>query len=143
MKTNRVQIKTKTSGKITNNQAVLLGLLLVSGCSSYQETFDCPAKGGVGCKAVSTVDALVEVGQLPVRETEEMGNKIRQPTQPKYIALGPISLHANEAIEQDTKLRIWLAGYEDEHGVYRSESYLHVAPDNSQKGQQPLEAGKK
>ncbi|MGL5720271.1 MAG: hypothetical protein ACRCYP_05715 [Alphaproteobacteria bacterium] len=45
--------------------AILLSLLSLVGCSSYQESFDCPPGRGVGCKSVSEVDACVESGLLP------------------------------------------------------------------------------
>ncbi|MEN8236228.1 MAG: hypothetical protein ABFQ95_01570 [Pseudomonadota bacterium] len=101
-------------------------LLLVSGCSTYKETFDCPAGVGVGCKSVSTVDALLEVGQLPIAADEAKENQYSEPT---HIPLGPVSLQTNAARTPDAKLRIWLAGYADEHGVYRSDCYLYLASD--------------
>ncbi len=52
------------------NKAILLGLVLC-GCSNYAETFDCKPGTGVGCQPLSTVNQMVEDGELPIVEVEE------------------------------------------------------------------------
>jgi hypothetical protein len=81
----------------------LLPLLLLSGCSSYQEHFDCPPGKGVGCHSVSEVDALVESGHLP------LGLK---PFASKSLGFKP--------------LEIWIAPCRDVSGVLQEELTLQV-----------------
>ena len=42
-----------------------LGALLLSGCSTYQETFECKPGKGVGCRSLSHVNQMVDAGADP------------------------------------------------------------------------------
>jgi conjugal transfer pilus assembly protein TraV len=90
---------------MTKNSICLLTLialtgLTLTGCSSYQNQFDCPPGQGVGCKSVSQVDDMVENGHL--------GNQER---------LTP---------EAKKPLRVWLAPYQDRLGHWHSSSLVVV-----------------
>ena len=43
---------------------IMYALMLLQGCSSYQDQFDCPAGKGVGCKSVRQIDDMVEYGLI-------------------------------------------------------------------------------
>src|SRR4051812_47631238 len=42
----------------------IINLVILSGCSTYSETFDCPPGSGVGCKSISEVDQMIDEGKL-------------------------------------------------------------------------------
>ena len=46
------------------------GLLILSGCSSYQENFHCPMEKGEQCKSLHDVNNLADTGKY-ARETKK------------------------------------------------------------------------
>lgn len=54
-------------------KGTLLSLLplLLAGCSTYSETFECPPGKGVGCASLSAVNEWVDEGKLPKEPREE------------------------------------------------------------------------
>ena len=46
----------------------ILLCLLVAGCSTYNESFDCAPGKGVGCVSLSAVNTMVNKGQLPLED---------------------------------------------------------------------------
>jgi hypothetical protein len=55
---------------MTKIHAFILISLLVSGCSSWEESFECPVGTGMRCSALSTVNAHMDKGLLPI-ETDD------------------------------------------------------------------------
>ncbi|MDP4154222.1 MAG: hypothetical protein Q8929_01175 [Bacillota bacterium] len=52
--------------------AMLLPAALLSGCMGiYEGGFECPAGTGVGCKSISDVNALVNLGEIPKTSPEQ------------------------------------------------------------------------
>lgn len=54
--------------------ALLIGLLMVSGCSSYQESFDCPVGVGVRCASLSTINTKMDRGEIDTKEPGSEGS---------------------------------------------------------------------
>ena len=46
----------------------ILLCLLLAGCSTYNESFDCAPGKGVGCVSLSAVNTMVNKGQLPLED---------------------------------------------------------------------------
>ena len=88
----------------------LCGLSLLTGCSTYSETFDCGAGPGVGCKSLTYVNGMVERGKLPLDEDglDDLNN-----------------VGSMEIIPVNGK-RIWVAGHKDNQGRYHDESYIRL-----------------
>src|SRR3990167_499866 len=58
---------------------ILLSGSLLSGCTPYAETFDCPASPGVGCRSLSEVNHIIEQGDLPLKPKKENISKDNLP----------------------------------------------------------------
>ena len=84
-----------------------LGALLLSGCSTYQETFECKPGKGVGCRSLSHVNQMVDAGVLPLESTQS----------PQNVTLPPV---------KQPMLRIWLADYKDGEGIVHEAALVHV-----------------
>ena len=110
---------------------LVVALIALSGCSSYSETFDCPAGQGVGCKSLSRVNQMVEKGQLPHKELEDSVSSDVIKTRPvKVDHSTPLHLNADlmgapvmYASAPKTS-RIWFAGHKDSRGNVHGPHYL-------------------
>ena len=85
--------------------------LILSGCATYNETFDCEPGKGVGCKSLSQVNHMVNEGRLPLPSEEN----------PSEDSTPPIS----QTIAQKN-LRIWIAEHTDEEGIFHQDSLVYV-----------------
>ena len=135
---------------------LFLGLAALSGCSTYSETFDCPPGRGVGCKSLSKINRMVEEGQLPLEERSDQDHPARTlPVKESLKDLDPknqdsktlkskkshnwietkddhqpINLLNQESLfveSPKTRLKIWVAGYEDEEGNTHAPSYVYAS----------------
>ncbi|HQS84691.1 MAG: hypothetical protein B7Y25_07145 [Alphaproteobacteria bacterium 16-39-46] len=81
--------------------------LILSGCATYNETFDCEPGKGVGCKSLSQVNHMVNEGKLPLSSEEN-------PSEPPAP---PIA---------QKNLRVWFAEHTDEEGIFYEDSLVYV-----------------
>lgn len=88
----------------------ILSALLLSGCATYNEHFDCEPGSGVGCKSLSEVNEMIDEGRLPL-ETHTKDEK----------SAAPLS-----HIKAPKVLRVWVAGYTDEEGITHDPAFLSV-----------------
>lgn len=93
---------------------LILCTLLLSGCSSYNSDFDCPAGSGVGCKSVSKVNTLVEYGYLP----NDLDDTAVPDSGSKVISEGPIELNHCPSMHTTygAEMRVWFASDIDDKG---------------------------
>ncbi len=57
------------------NKIIILSALCASGCSTYQESFDCPVGEGVRCASLSTINRKMDKGEIVLEEvTPEITN---------------------------------------------------------------------
>ena len=113
---------------------IALSLLGLTACSSYQEGFDCPAGIGVGCKSLSTVDQMIEQGQLPKAVPEDdrvealvvlassrlnYDSQVRQEIDPQ-----PSRLSVSRIPEQS--VRVWIKGYTDGQGNTHDHAVIYT-----------------
>lgn len=89
----------------------LIPVLMLTGCSTYQEGFDCAAVPGVGCKSITQVDRLIDQGKIGVDEALPFESKSLNPQ--------PLSPRAKG-------VQAWLAPYEDENGTWHDSQTLFV-----------------
>lgn len=109
----------------------LLSLFALTGCSSYQEGFDCPAGVGVGCKSLSTVDQMIERGQLPkpIPEDEVNHEVIPSVTSPRAYSDLTVrqGVNAPSIIRiPEQSLRVWIKGYTDDRGHYHDHAVIYT-----------------
>lgn len=50
---------------------MVIALCCLTGCSLYQESFDCPVGEGVRCASLSTINRKMDKGQIDTNEPEE------------------------------------------------------------------------
>src|SRR5438132_707356 len=99
---------------------LVIALLLLPGCSSYSETFDCPAGQGVGCKSLSKVNQMVEKGDLPHKDPEDSSSSdVIKPRFVKTDQAAPLHLNPDLVpvmyVSAFKTSRIWFAGHKDTH----------------------------
>ena len=118
----------------------LLSLLALTGCSSYQEGFDCPAGVGVGCKSLSTVDQMIERGELPKPILEDnnvegltLSSTRTSLTNDSYVNEPQSRLIGSEFSSPSTivrnpeqSLRVWIKGYTDDQGNYHDHAVIYT-----------------
>ena len=108
-----------------------LGLFLLSGCSSYQGTFDCPPGRGVGCRSITEVNALVDQGLLPgqkeILDTKPLlpKNIFPEGSQSSSCRKGSIGRTPEETLE------VWIRSYGDEDRHYHEASRVHMVVKES------------
>ena len=112
--------------------ALSLGILL-SGCSTTSETFDCKAGKGVGCKSISQVNSMVDEGSLG---SEKEGN-LATPLSTPVITTASLSSNSsgqNIALSDDMAvhrireehLRVWIAPFQDHQGNLHEGTIVHT-----------------
>lgn len=86
-------------------------LVVLVGCSNYSEKFECGSGPGVGCKSLTHVNNLVEVGDLPfdMDELHKSAHKAERLVTPER-----------------NSFKMWVASYRDESGYYHEPSYVRI-----------------
>ncbi len=97
--------------------------LILTGCSTTRETFDCKYAGGVGCRSITEVNTMLNDGKL--------NGSVKASTTKQNSAISikedVISLD-NVIVKRVTEeyLRIWLAPRQDEQGHFHEGSVVHT-----------------
>jgi hypothetical protein len=110
---------------------LIVALVALTGCSSYSETFDCPAGKGVGCKSLSRVNQMVETGDLPHKDPDDCTSSyVIKPRLVKTDQAAPLHLNADimgapvmYAGASKTN-RIWFAGHKDARGNHHGPHFV-------------------
>jgi len=116
-----------------------LTILTLSGCSLPNETFDCPAGQGVGCRSISAVNQDINNGSILKEEIAEMGFH-KQFVAPVVSYVSPDALNLQEIVSQDIvlsdksiiqrgreeHLRVWIAPHADEDNNFHEGSVVHT-----------------
>lgn len=100
---------------------------LLGGCTNSQETFDCPAGSGVGCKSIVEVNEMINQGEL-TSETPGGDVNVRKGTRAgtrAFIATPPLK-GAGVIRHPEIPLRVFMAGFEDEEGNFHEGGYVHT-----------------
>lgn len=92
---------------------LLYSVVLLSGCST-NESFDCKAGTGIGCKSITEVNQLVDQGDF---------GEDRPPSGQSLIAFAE-----DRTVQrvQEQHLRVWIAPFQDEHGNLHEDSTVHT-----------------
>lgn len=104
---------------------------MLSACTPYTESFDCPPGRGVGCQSLSTVNQMVEDGKLPLEDDSTDRKKEPLTSQDPLMIEARALLMSDDIKSHPTgHIKVWLAGYEDSHGsdrFYHAPSFVYVA----------------
>lgn len=114
----------------------VIGVVL-SGCSTYSETFDCPPGLGVGCKSISDVDRMIDEGKLaaekPSLDERDLPINLAeykvfpQQTENPLISMASQDLMSGSVSRRPERyLRVWMASFEDRSGNLFSESFVYT-----------------
>ncbi|OJW55214.1 MAG: hypothetical protein BGO67_00465 [Alphaproteobacteria bacterium 41-28] len=109
----------------TKSISLFLGLVL-SSCTPYSETFDCPPGRGVGCQSLSKVNQMVEDEQLPLQESSEEKIPSKEPAPSSDLKPESFIEAKNNQPHPKTHLKMWMAAYEDGDKIYHEASYIYV-----------------
>lgn len=117
----------------------MTSLTMLSACTPYTESFDCPPGRGVGCQSLSTVNQMVEEGKLPYGNLpyeklpleDDPADKEKAPSQEPIMIEAQAPIMPDEIKSHPTgRIKVWLAGYEDSHGTdrfYHAPTLVYVA----------------
>lgn len=61
----------------------LIALFLLSGCSSYKDSFDCPVGKGMACSSLHRVNTTMDKGDIPLDDTPQDSKPLE--TQPRIV----------------------------------------------------------
>ena len=109
--------------------ALSLGIVL-SGCSTTSETFDCKAGKGVGCKSISQVNKMVDEGSLGAEQEGSAHTPLASPViTTASLSSGPdIALSDDMVVHRirEEHLRVWIAPFQDHQGNLHEGTVVHT-----------------
>lgn len=110
---------------------IMLVIALLSGCSSYNNAFECKLGKGVNCTSVSKINSMVDSGAFNGSETHASNKKTKKETikvanKTPFPMVLPSNFH-NSIVQRmpETTLRIWVAPYVSAQDVYIEAQYVH------------------
>lgn len=118
-----------------------LTTLFLTGCSQYQEEYDCSAGKGIGCKSITEVKKMLNQGEIDIPESTTETYQGRGATGKMTImspvinnvpskGVSPISFMDSSGMliqrTPEKPLRIWIAPYQDSEGNLREASVVHT-----------------
>ena len=110
-------------------------LILLSGCSTTSEVFECEAGKGIGCKSVSEVNKMVDNGKLANNEEPDFLKTVAPVFAQNNVNSVAKPVDAHEIVRsdqtmvsrvQEAPLRVWIAPFQDEHGNLHEGSVIHT-----------------
>lgn len=125
----------KQNNPLRRYSLLSLTLASVSGCTPYSESFDCPPGRGVGCKSLNVINQMVEEGKLPLEGSPLEGDGVLENNSHTIELIeashSPSSqVPHSRALSRDTHLKVWMAAYEDEGGVFHTSATIYVPLKN-------------
>lgn len=128
--------------------------VFISGCSTYEQDFDCPPGVGMGCVSISEVNSVVDKSQessqqiSSIKIEENLNSEEECPTcrlqdakvsspvpslsNIQDIKSGASTLPCSVHRTRERTARIWIAPYEDEEGNFWEEGYVNILLKPSQ-----------
>ena len=117
---------------------------ILSGCTAYNESFDCPVGKGLGCHSITEVKKKLNQGTIDMPETTteaaaRLGRGV--PLHPSVVSTvnnqgtdseGDNSfsfIDSNGVRVERTRekpLRVWIAPYQDQEGNFHEASVVHT-----------------
>ncbi len=113
---------------------LLMGSVLLTGCASLNNKFDCSLKPGVMCKSIDQVNTQVDQGVLGGNSTASTCKKCNAVnskqinTRGNFITPSPnLTLNPGDPIRYgETVMRVWMAPFEDKDGNYYQPTVLYT-----------------
>lgn len=114
--------------------SLILIMLTLTSCSTYNSQFSCKPSKGIGCKSLSTVNELVNDNKLE-SEIANLNDKCKDCDKKEINAAEPVAIDdtpyistENEEEVQRSKekiIKIWFNEYEDLEGNYNSDQVVY------------------
>jgi conjugal transfer pilus assembly protein TraV len=111
-------------------------LILLSGCSTTSEVFECETGKGIGCKSISEVNKMVDQGQVGENIEDSQTLKTSAPvfaqntmsSEKNPIDAQEIVLSDKTTVKRvkEDHLRVWIAPFQDEQGNLHEGSVIHT-----------------
>jgi hypothetical protein len=102
------------------NRLFLLLPLALTGCATYNESFDCEPGKGVGCVSLSQVNYMVDKGELPLPSQGQ--DHVQQARRRKNLQ----EAMPAKNFPGSKRLRIWIAPHQDPDGMLHDPATLNV-----------------
>lgn len=105
----------------------LILALVLTGCATSKENFDCQYGKGVGCRSITEVNTLVNEGKLG--ENDPINPRSKSPAKLSDVSISSDFTSADSMIVQrvtEEHLRIWFAPFQDKQGHFHEASIIHT-----------------
>ena len=101
-------------------------LLILTGCSTSKEAFDCKIGKGVGCRSITEVNEMVNERKLDTTFLKEKSsaNKVSSAVVMSNNATCADSMDVQRVTEEH--LRLWIAPFQDKQGNFHEGSIVHT-----------------
>lgn len=117
--------------------------LIVSGCSTSSETFDCEPGKGVGCQSITKVNKMIDAGHFIDSKDEffsslfvkppvlshfppAINRGLADPTRVDHQVMDNTSMQFTVVRRiPEQPIRVWVAPYQDEVGNFHEASVVH------------------
>ncbi len=108
----------------------MLMIIQLTSCASYQEDFDCKAGSGVGCKSISEVNDMVNLGEPLGKLTDDISIDELKDSQKENSFITYNMKHTASADKvyraPEKTARIWINSFTDNKGDHIGETYVHT-----------------
>lgn len=103
-----------------------MSFIILTGCATSKENFDCKYGKGVGCRSITEVNGLVNQGKLgkTANSDDLTSNGVASPP-----LIHPNALHTDSMMIQrvtEEHLRLWIAPFQDKHGNFHEGAIVHT-----------------
>jgi conjugal transfer pilus assembly protein TraV len=113
-------------------------ILMLAGCSTNSEVFECEAGKGIGCKPISEVNRMVDQGRLGSHLSHDEPDSLKPlapvlaqnnlTSETKVSDMKDIVLSDHTTVNrvQEEHLRVWVAPFQDDQGNLHEGSVIHT-----------------
>lgn len=109
---------------VVRTSVILAGLswlMLLTGCASMNNSFDCPLKSATRCESLDQVNTRIDRKEIG----SEAGSGWKSPDPVWHAATGEVTPE-NPMRHPETIQQVWVAPYEDSQGNYHGESSVYA-----------------
>lgn len=108
------------------NVLLSLSILVLTGCATTKENFDCKYGKGVGCRSITEVNDMVNQGKLGKEPSPENFSSNTVPS-PVLIS-GNFTTTDSMSVQRVTEehLRLWIAPFQDKQGNFHEGALVHT-----------------
>lgn len=120
MKVNTLKLQNQTRGTFRGTTLWMSLCLLLTGCSTYQETFECEPGQGIGCKSIDKIDVIKDDGEERSKQ-QSLSPALNSMQSPAFVE----GLDGPKRIQEE-QVRVWIAPFQDDQGNLHESSVIYT-----------------